>query len=111
MVGWDGDNDKTYQLISATQGLIDLYKKMAANHKITIDERLVDAKTYMTSSTDYDTFIPEGYSVAGFGECFYCRDYSPYKDTPDDTFDKVNFNYLLSGTNLVEEVITKIITK
>lgn len=111
MVGWDDDNDQTYQLIATSQGLIDLYKKTADVHNITIDERRVNAEAYEASSTDYDAFISERFQVAGFGECFYCRDYSPYKDGPDDTFDKVNFEYLMTGTNLVEEVITKIITK
>lgn len=111
MVGWDGDNDQTYQLISANQRMVDLYKEAAVDKGVSIDERLVNAETYYSNSTDYDVFIPEGYQVAGFGECFYCRDYSPYKDSKDDTFDKVNFNYLLAGNNLVEEVITKIITE
>jgi len=108
MVGWDEDQDKAMEIFSPSGSLRSIYKETAAAHNIPIHEIIIDAIGYDVSSTDFDAFVPGGYNVIGAGELFYHRDSTPYKDTPEDTFDTVDFNYLLSSSNLVAEIIKKL---
>lgn len=111
MVGWDANNDKAMEVFSGSTSLIELYKTEAKEIDIPIKDILIDTVGYDNSSTDFDAFVPLGFNVIGAGECFYHRDSTPYKDSPDDTFDTVNFEYLLSCSNLVESSIKKIVTE
>lgn len=111
MVGWDGDNDRAMETFSASVDLLKTYKSVAAQNGIPIKEIVIDAIGYDKNSTDFDAFVPFGFNVIGAGECFYHRDSSPYKDSPKDTFETVNFEYLISCSNVVEQVIKKIITE
>ncbi len=111
MVGWDGDDDNAMEIFSGTEFLIDIYKSLAEQKGIPIKDIKINPVGYDNSSTDFDAFVPFGFNVIGAGECFYHRDSSPYKDSPDDTFDTVDFEYLLSCTNLAESIIKKIITE
>ncbi|UII29887.1 M20/M25/M40 family metallo-hydrolase [Fulvivirga ulvae] len=105
MVGWDGDGDGAMEIFTASETLRDIYAEAARKHGIPLKEIIIDPVGYDVSSTDFDVFVPEGYNVIGAGECFYHRDSSPYKDSPKDTFETVNFEYLLSCSNLIEDVI------
>ncbi|TMM51526.1 Zn-dependent exopeptidase M28 [Maribacter algarum] len=109
MVGWDGDNDRAMEIFSGSENLINLYKASAIAQNIPIKDIVIDPESYDNRSTDADVFVPLGFNVIGAGECYYHGDSNPYKDSPNDTFDKVNFEYLLSCSNLIEDIITKII--
>lgn len=109
MVGWDGDGDFAMEDFSADPVLLDLYRKSAEKFSIPMKEITIDPVGYDNSSTDFDVFVPYGFKVIGSGECFYHRDYSPYKDTPEDTYQTVNFPYLLSCTRLIEDIILQLI--
>ncbi|MDT0556148.1 M28 family metallopeptidase [Patiriisocius hiemis] len=111
MVGWDGDNDKAMEIFSGTESLINLYKSIADQKGIPIKDIKINPVGYDNSSTDFDVFVPFGFNVIGAGECFYHRDSTPYKDSPDDTYETVNFEYLLSCTNLIENIVEKIVTE
>jgi len=111
MVGWDGNKDKAMEIYSGEQSLIKLYKTIAKEHEIPIKDILINPEVYNNRSTDFDIFVPLGFNVIGAGECYYHRDSNPYKDSPNDTFDKVNFQYLLSCSNLIENIIEKMITE
>ncbi|MCT8338576.1 M20/M25/M40 family metallo-hydrolase [Flavobacteriaceae bacterium TK19130] len=111
MVGWDGDHDSAMETFSASKALLESYQDIAAQHDIPIKEIVIDPVGYERNSTDFDAFVPMGFNVIGAGECFYHRDSSPYKDSPQDTFETVDFDYLLSCSNLVEDVIKKIVTE
>lgn len=110
MVGWDGDDDNAMEVFSGEESLINLYKSEAEVLNIPIKDIIIDPVGYDKKSTDFDAFVPLGFSAIGAGECFYHRDSSPYKDSPDDTYDTVDFEYLLSCSNLLERIIEKIIT-
>ena len=101
MVGWDADKDNKMHIYSPSESLRNTYKVMAQKHNILIKENKIDPIGYNVSSTDFDVFVPKGYNVIGGGDV----DYSPYKDSPDDTYETVNFNYLLSCTKLVRDII------
>lgn len=111
MVGWDGDNDGAMEIFSASKSLIETYKTLANQKNIIIKEIVIDPIGYNKNSTDFDAFVPLGFNVIGAGECFYHRDSTPYKDSPDDSFETVDFEYLLSCSDLVESIIKKIITE
>lgn len=111
MVGWDGDKDRAMETFSASKELLETYNSVAAQDSIPIKEIVIDPVGYDKNSTDFDAFVPFGFNVIGAGECFYHRDSSPYKDSPKDTFETVDFEYLLSCSNLVENVIKKILTE
>ncbi|GAA0893044.1 hypothetical protein GCM10009122_27230 [Fulvivirga kasyanovii] len=105
MVGWDGDGDRAMEIFTASETLRNIYAETAKEHDIPLKEIIIDPVGYDASSTDFDVFVPAGYNVIGAGECFYHRDSSPYKDSPKDTFETVNFEYLLSCSNMIEDVI------
>ena len=109
MVGWDSNKDKAMEIFSPSESLRSIYKEKAAAHNIPIHEIVIDPIGYEVSSTDFDAFVPDGFHVIGAGELFYHRDSTPYKDSPEDTFETVNFSYLLSSSNLVAEIIKKLV--
>lgn len=109
MVGWDENQDKALEIFSPSESLRSIYKETAATHNIPIHKIVIDPIGYEVSSTDFDAFVPGGYSVIGAGELFYHRDSTPYKDSPKDTFETVDFSYLLSSSNLVAEIIKKLV--
>lgn len=109
MVGWDEDKDKAMEMFSPSESLRSIYKETAFAHNIQIHEIVIDPIGYDINSTDFDAFVPGGYNVIGAGELFYHRDSTPYKDTPEDTFQTVDFSYLLSSSNLVADIIKELV--
>ena len=109
MVGWDGDGDRAMETFSASAELRELYREKALDHQIPLQEKVIDPVGYAVSSTDFDAFVPHGFNVIGAGECFYGRDSTPYKDSPQDTFETVDFSYLLSCTNFIKDIIRDLV--
>ncbi|MBX2872002.1 MAG: Zn-dependent exopeptidase M28, partial [Saprospiraceae bacterium] len=103
MAGWDEDQNGEVELGAPSPALQSLYEAHAQRLNI---------PTYVTrgGSTDYQSFLAAGFPVIGVNEAFSKGDYSPFKDTPKDTYDTVNFNYLRHLTQYVTEVITDLIT-
>ena len=102
MVGWDGDGNKEMELELPTPYLEEVYQKKANELGIPL---------YVTSinSTDHHSFRQVGFPAIGVNEAYGKRDSSPYKDTPEDTFETVNFNYLAGSTLFVLEVMKEIL--
>lgn len=111
MVGWDTDHDSAMEIFSASASLIALYKAVAEQKNILIKDIRINPVGYTINSTDFDAFVPLGFNVIGAGECYYHRDSTPFKDSPDDTYDTVNFKYLLSCSNLVESIIKQLVSE
>ncbi len=103
-MGWDMDGDRNVELELPTPQLEALFKKMAIPLGITVYSTKVDA-------TDHYSFREAGYVAAGLTEEFVHQDTSPYKDTPKDTYDTLNFEYLASSTYLVYTVMEALVTK
>ncbi|WP_436514944.1 M28 family metallopeptidase [Ekhidna sp. To15] len=102
MVGWDGDRNKEMELELPTKALEEAYREKAVEMEIPL---------YVTSinSTDHHSFRQAGFQAIGINEAYGKRDSSPYKDTPADTYETVNFDYLAGSTLFVFEVIKEII--
>ena len=101
MVGWDADGDREMELELPTPELENAYYGVASRLEIPL---------YVTSinSTDHHSFRQVGFPAIGVNEAYGKRDSSPFKDTPEDTFDTVNFDYLAGSTLFVFEVMKEI---
>ncbi len=103
MVGWDGDNNREVELEMPSARLEELYRKHAKQLGIPI-------YTTQINSTDHFSFIQQGYEAVGISQAYAKRDNSGKKDTPEDVYGLVNFEYLASTTELVFGVIADILT-
>lgn len=101
-MGWDKDNDRAIELELPTPGLEKIYRKHAEKLAIPV---------YISpcNSTDHHSFRAMGYHAIGLTDEYYNGDYPPHKDTPNDKFDTVNFDYLQSCTQLVFATIEDLI--
>lgn len=102
-MGWDRDGDKAIELELPTPALEKIYR----NHA---DKLGIPIHTTRVNSTDHQSFRALEFNAVGLTDEFVNKDYAPYKDTPNDTFDTVNFEYLDSCTSLVFEVVKDICT-
>jgi acetylornithine deacetylase/succinyl-diaminopimelate desuccinylase-like protein len=104
MVGWDEDGDGEMELELPTPELEKAYYEVASRFEIPL---------YVTSinSTDHHSFRQVGFPAIGVNEAYGKRDSSPFKDTPEDNYETVNFDYLAKCTLFVSEVIKDIISQ
>jgi len=102
MIGWDADNNKELALELPSKELEEIYKKHA---------EILNIPNYSTTvnSSDYYSFIKEGINAIGISQAYGKGDHSGKKDTPDDKYPLVNFEYLESSTQLAFEVVKEII--
>lgn len=111
MVGWDADGDRAMEVFSASDSLLAAYRTTSRELGLPLKEIRIDPVGYDNNATDFDAFVPVGHPVIGAGECYYHKDSTPYKDTPGDTFDTVDFDYLLSCTRRVATILKKMTTE
>lgn len=102
-IGWDKDLDKAVEIELAGKDMENLYRSKAKKLQIPIH-------TTKVNSTDHQSFRALGYNALGLTEEFAHGDTTPFKDTPKDTYDTVDFEFLESSTNLVFEVVYHLIT-
>ncbi len=103
-MGWDKDGDRAIELELPTDYLKSKYSKIAKKHNIPIHISDVDY-------TDHKSFRNLGYNAIGLTEEYKNRDTTPHYHAPSDTYDTINFDYLLSTTNLMYSVIEELITE
>lgn len=101
MIGWDGDNNKEVELELPSPELEALYQLHANKLNIPIF-------TTTVTSSDYYSFILRDFNALGISQAWTKGDYSRKKDTPEDHFELVNFEYLESSTQLAFEVLKDI---
>lgn len=101
-MGWDRDQDYAIEIENPSVQLDSLYRQIGRKLNIPV-------YTTQSISSDHTSFREMGFNTTGVTDEYVGGDYSPYKDTPKDTYDKVNFAYLASSTNLVFEVIKSIL--
>lgn len=99
-LGWDSNGDRLIELERPDSGLADLYRAAA-------DElgRVIPIQVTSTSSSNHSSFRPS-FPAVGVTEGYRSGDTTPDYHRPSDTFDKVNFAYLASTTELVDRVFT-----
>jgi Zn-dependent M28 family amino/carboxypeptidase len=103
-MGWDSDGDRAIELELPDTGLKELYQ--AAVTELGVSVPLTPTTT---SSTDHSSFRPTFLAI-GLTEEYATRpsDTTPYYHKAGDTFDTVNFDYLLSTTVIVNQVVADI---
>nr|WP_321244299.1 M28 family peptidase [uncultured Psychroserpens sp.] len=102
LIGWDSDNNKEIELELPSKDIERMYKKHAALLNIPI-------YTTNTNSSDHYSFIKAGINAVGISQAYGKGDNSGKKDSPEDRYHLVNFEYLESATKLAYEVIKDII--
>jgi len=102
MIGWDSDNNREVELELPSKEIEALYKKHAS---------ILNIPVYTTNinSSDHYSFIKEGINAVGISQAYAKGDNSGKKDTKEDTYHLVNFEFLESSTILAYEVIKEII--
>jgi hypothetical protein len=100
-MGWDNNGNRAIELELPDTGLTQLYQ--AAVSTLGVSVPLTPTKT---ASTDHSSFRPTFLAV-GLTEEYASPqpDTTPYYHKAGDTFDTVNFPYLLSTTIVVNQVI------
>lgn len=98
LIGWDGDNNREIELELPSEEIENAYRHHA---------ELLGIPLYVTqvNSSDHYSFIKEGFNAVGISQAYAKGDNSGKKDSPDDTYEIVNFEYLEVATNLAFEVI------
>jgi Zn-dependent M28 family amino/carboxypeptidase len=88
MISFDGNGDKALELWEPSASLQSLYQSIAP----TFGSKVLLAPHF--GSSDHKSFLDDGFVATGVGEAFVNNDHTPYYHTADDTYDKVNFEYL-----------------
>ncbi len=98
-MGWDSNGDRLIELERPDTGLAEVYRaaanELGASIPITVTS---------TPSSNHSSFRP-GFPAVGVTEGYRSGDTTPDYHRPTDTFDKVNFGYLRSTTELVARVL------
>lgn len=90
-IGWDEDGDGAIELELPDLELLPIYRLHAAALGIPLQVTRVN-------STDHHSFRQLGFRATGLTDEFAYGDYSPYKDSPQDTWETVNYAYLARCT-------------
>ena len=101
MIGWDSDNNNEIELELPSIAIENLYKKHASRLNIPIYSTKIN-------SSDHYSFIKKGINAVGVSQAYGKGDNSGLKDTSQDKYPLVNFEYLESSTNLAYEVIKEL---
>jgi Zn-dependent M28 family amino/carboxypeptidase len=88
MISFDGNGDKALELWEPSPALQALYEAAAPP----LGSTILLAPHF--ASSDHKSFLDAGFVATGVGEAFVHGDCTPHYHTADDTYDKVNFEYL-----------------
>lgn len=101
MMGWDKDQNYGIEIELPSKQLKNLYENNAKEYHIPIYSTTV-------SSSDHKSFIDQGFNTVGISEEYAKRDTTPFIHTPKDTYETINFEYLLSSTNFIFKIFKKL---
>ena len=106
MVGWDEDGDRAIEIDKQfSQNIYQIYYDASDISGLNVPIYLVAG-----GGSDHITFRLHGFKALGIFEECYNGDTTPHYHKPTDTYDTINFDYLLSTTLLVIEAM-KILLK
>ena len=103
-MGWDSDDDKAIEIELPTPALEKLYREEAKKLSITVHRTNV-------SSTDHTAFREIGFNAIGVTEEYKNRDTTPHYHKSSDTYETIDFDYLISTTRLVLNVMKRLAEK
>jgi hypothetical protein len=105
-LGWDGDGDRRVEVERPDDGLFELYQAAAAELASPIE--LVQTNT---GFTDHEAFRAAGFPAVGLSEEFASGDTTPHYHLPSDTYDTVDFGYLVANATLVNHVFARVLAE
>lgn len=103
MVSWDGDDDRGVELWSPAPELERLYRTAASDVGIPI-------ASYAFERSDHAAFIAQGMPAVGVGEEYNQGDTTPFYHQATDTYDQIDFGFLVSTLQLGLLVIERQLT-
>jgi hypothetical protein len=103
-VGWDQDQDRNLELELPTPYLESLYGKHAKPFGI---------KLYKTETTgsDHREFREAGFQAVGISEEYKNGDGNPHHHMSSDTFEKIDYQFLVFTTYLVFKVVEDVLSE
>ncbi|MCB1024145.1 MAG: M28 family peptidase [Acidobacteria bacterium] len=100
-MGWDEDGDRAIELELPTPDLENLYRQEAEKLSIPVHKTNVP-------STDHTAFREIGFDAIGITEEYKNKDTTPHYHKPTDTYETIDFDYLVSTTRLVFNVMKRL---
>ena len=99
-MGWDEDGDRAFELEIPYDGAFELYEEA-------VRLRGKPLKIHITNErgSDHSSFRRLEFKAVGITEEYRNSDTTPHIHKPSDTYDTINFEYLLSKTLIIEEVM------
>ncbi|MBW1298566.1 M28 family metallopeptidase [Aquimarina litoralis] len=101
MMGWDQNHNYGIEIELPSKELKELYESNAKEYNIPIYSTSV-------SSSDHKSFIDEGFNAVGISEEYVKRDTTPFIHTAKDTYETINFEFLVSSTNFIFNIFKKL---
>ncbi|WP_422006136.1 M28 family metallopeptidase [Roseivirga pacifica] len=98
-LAWDNDGDKGIELEMPTEEIKNHYLKVAKQFNYDFPIQMSDV-----TSTDHRSFRRLGFAATGITEEYKNGDTTPHYHKPTDTFETVNFEYLTTITDYVQQV-------
>ncbi len=105
-MGWDQDGDRAIELERPYEGAAKVYAEAAKKLKMTIP-----IHTTTETGSDHNSFRKVGYKAVGITEEYRNDDTTPWIHRPGDVLGTVNFDYLLSTTQLLGAVMTELVVR
>ncbi|MFC2161411.1 M28 family metallopeptidase [Acidobacteriota bacterium] len=103
-MGWDEDGDRAFELEIPYEGAVELYEEAvrSLNKPLTI---------HITSErgSDHSAFRRLEFKAIGITEEYRNSDTTPHIHRPTDTYETIDFDYLLSTTLIFEEAIKSLL--
>lgn len=99
-MGWDEDGDSAFELEIPYDSAVELYEEA-------VRLRGKPLKIHVTNErgSDHSSFRRLEFKAVGITEEYRNSDTTPHIHKPSDTYDTINFEYLLSKTLIIEEVM------
>lgn len=104
LIGWDGDKNKEVQLE------LPISNPKVENMYLSCAKKLdIPISSITANASDYSSFYKMGINTIGVSQAYAKGDLSGKKDSPEDKYDLVDFDYLESSTSLVYEVVKNLL--
>ncbi len=103
-MGWDEDGDFAFELEIPYEGAFDLYTKAVHSQGKQITIHITTEQ-----GSDHSAFRRLEFTATGISEEYRNSDTTPHIHKSTDTYDTINFNYLLSTTLIFEEAIKSLL--
>jgi len=100
MFGWDSDGDKVIEIEQATNNIWDYYLMVNKNHGLNYN-----LSRTASGDTDHESFRAAGFNSVGMCEEWAGGDTTPYYHKKADTYETVNFEYMVLGAKLITATI------